>query len=478
MFSKPIFKQSLRANWKLWAVITAVGSLMLTTFTLSFDAESMATLASASEGTSFANILSTMTTLLGSMESFYKMMAVLLGIIYVLFTANSLVVNEVDSGSMAYTLSTPIKRSSVIFTKMTYLVTSIILMFTVIGGVGLGVSQAKYGNVTGYAITEDIRQAANALDKGDRYVSEHLYLITEDKDALREAASARNMDTESYTVYLNQLMETRSYDVAADILTSENRDEHGDDDDWSDSEIEVTVKEIKKNPSLILESTDALEAGADVMGMTVAQYRTYLANQKAALNNKSQTAKVPTNAALILQTAIDAASDTLGVSADKIEDNMSLMKDKTALEAASKATNLSTEQLSTMIDGAMISTAQSVDKALDFDLEAYIWLNVGITLLVLALGSISFFASTFFNRTGSAMALGGGLPFAFFLISMIQQQADGMEDLKYFTLTTFYDTSEIIAGGDFGLGLLALAGIATVLYAISTVIFCKKDLPL
>lgn len=451
MFSKPIFKQSLRANWKLWAVITAVGSLMLTIFTLSFDAESMATLASASEGTNFANILSTMTTLLGSMENFYKMMAVLLGIIYVLFTANSLVVNEVDSGSMAYTLSTPIKRSSVIFTKMTYLVTSIILMFTVIGGVGLGVSQAKYGNVTGYAITEDIRQAANALDKGDRYVSEHLYLITEDKDALREAASARNMDTESYTVYLNQLMETRSYDVAADILTSENRDEHGDDDDWSDSEIEVTVKEIKKNPSLILESTDALEAGADVTGMTVAQYRTYLANQKAALNNKSQTAKVPTNAALILQTAIDAAS---------------------------KATNLSTEQLSTVIDGTMISTAQSVDKALDFDLEAYIWLNVGITLLVLALGSISFFASTFFNRTGSAMALGGGLPFAFFLISMIQQQADGMEDLKYFTLTTFYDTSEIIAGGDFGLGLLALAGIAAVLYAISTVIFCKKDLPL
>ena len=121
---------------------------------------------------------------------------------------------------------------------------------------------------------------------------------------------------------------------------------------------------------------------------------------------------------------------------------------------------------------------KSVDKALDFDTEAYIWLIVGITVLILALGSISFFASTYFNRTGSAMALGGGLLFAFFLISMIQQQLDSMDYLKYMILTTLYDTSSIISGDSFGWELLALAGIASLLYTVSGIIFCKKDLPL
>lgn len=211
MFSKPIFKQSVRSNWKLWLIITLVGSVMLTIFTMSFDPEVFSNFASAAEGTSFSSVLSSITTLLGTMEIFYKMLAILLGIVYVLFTANSLVVSEVDSGSLAYTLSTPIKRSSVIFTKITYMVTSIVLMFAIIGGVGLGVTQIKYHNVTGYAVTEDVRQAAKALDKNERYVSEYLYLIKDDDDALREAAQARHMDTEAYTQYLNGVIKDRSY---------------------------------------------------------------------------------------------------------------------------------------------------------------------------------------------------------------------------------------------------------------------------
>ena len=129
MFSKPIFKQSIQANWKLWVIITFVAAMILSAFTVTFDAEGFAAIASAAEGTRFSNILSTMTSLLGSLENFYKLIAVILGIVYVVFTANSLVVNEVDSGSMAYTLSTPIKRSSVIFTKSIFLVLSIVLMY-------------------------------------------------------------------------------------------------------------------------------------------------------------------------------------------------------------------------------------------------------------------------------------------------------------------------------------------------------------
>lgn len=292
------------------------------------------------------------------------------------------------------------------------------------------------------------------------------------------------MDTEAYRQYLSDVLLERSYDKAATILTDEREDKYGDDDDWSDSKIEITVKELKKNPKLILDSSDALDAGAEVMGKTVSEYRTFVSDQqksvdKAKTEDKSKQAQPSaTQSALLMQTAIEASAKALDVDSDKIQDNMSLMKDDAAIEAASKATNLPAEQLKQMLNMAMISSAKSVDKALDFDTEAYIWLIVGITVLILAFGSISFFASTYFNRTGSAMALGGGLPFAFFLISMIQQQVDSMDYLKYMTLTTLYDTSSIISGDSFGWGLVALAGIATLLYSISGVIFCKKDLPL
>jgi voltage-gated potassium channel len=87
MFSKPIFKQSIQANWKLWVIITFVAAMILSAFTVTFDAEGFAAIASAAEGTRFSNILSTMTSLLGSLENFYKLIAVILGIVCYLFLA-------------------------------------------------------------------------------------------------------------------------------------------------------------------------------------------------------------------------------------------------------------------------------------------------------------------------------------------------------------------------------------------------------
>ncbi|WP_227872492.1 ABC transporter permease subunit [Jeotgalibaca ciconiae] len=169
MISKPIFKQSLQSNWKLWLIITIVASMIISGFIISYDAAGYASIAEAAEGTAFSNILSTLTSLLGSLENFYKLIAVILGIVYVVFTANNLVVNEVDSGSMAYTLSTPIKRSSVIFTKSLYLILSVVLMYTVISLAGLTASQLNYNNVTGYAINEDVEAAAKMLNHDEDY---------------------------------------------------------------------------------------------------------------------------------------------------------------------------------------------------------------------------------------------------------------------------------------------------------------------
>src|SRR5699024_3085209 len=244
LFSKPIFKQSVRTNGPLWLVITLVASALLSNFIIRFDPADFSALSSAAEGTSFSGILSGFGTILGTLETFYKMIAILLGLVYIIFSANNLVVNEVDSGSMAYTLSTPIKRSTVIFTKMTYMIGSIILMFAILTGVGLGVSEMAHHNITGTAMTEDVEAAADAMDRKPSYVRDHLYIIKDDDYAMQSGAEARDMDKEAYGQYLDQAILRDSYKKAADELTENRKDKYDDDDDMDKDDIEITEEEL------------------------------------------------------------------------------------------------------------------------------------------------------------------------------------------------------------------------------------------
>lgn len=60
---------------------------------------------------------------------FFKMAGILLPIIYVIMVANNLVAGQVDSGSMAYILSTSAKRNQIIFTQAIFLISSLFGMF-------------------------------------------------------------------------------------------------------------------------------------------------------------------------------------------------------------------------------------------------------------------------------------------------------------------------------------------------------------
>lgn len=185
------------------------------------------------------------------------------------------------------------------------------------------------------------------------------------------------------------------------------------------------------------------------------------------------------NEELLFQTIVDSSAAALNIKAKQVEDNLTLIKDTTALKASTETTGLNEEQIKQMTNQAMVSGARSVDQALEFDKETYFWLSLGLLTLILAISSISFFASTLFNRTGLALAIGGGIPFAFFLITMVQQLMDDAPALlEYLTLTTLFDTDAILAGGDFVWGIAALGGIALVFYTSANIIFTKKDLPL
>lgn len=60
---------------------------------------------------------------------FFKMAGLLLPIIYMIMTANALIAGQVDSGSMAYILSTSTKRRTVTMTQALFLISSLFCMF-------------------------------------------------------------------------------------------------------------------------------------------------------------------------------------------------------------------------------------------------------------------------------------------------------------------------------------------------------------
>ena len=63
---------------------------------------------------------------------FYRIAGLLLPMVFVIMTANSLLAGQVDSGSMAYVLSTPTKRRTVTVTQMTYLLFALFSMFALL----------------------------------------------------------------------------------------------------------------------------------------------------------------------------------------------------------------------------------------------------------------------------------------------------------------------------------------------------------
>lgn len=60
---------------------------------------------------------------------FFKMAGLLLPIIYIIMASNNLIAGQVDSGSMAYVLSTSTKRRQVVFTQAMFLIGSLFAMF-------------------------------------------------------------------------------------------------------------------------------------------------------------------------------------------------------------------------------------------------------------------------------------------------------------------------------------------------------------
>ena len=154
--SKPLFMQSLKANWLVWLILslgTAAIFIVINVVVCSRDIFNNIDMNKVSAYVEAENL--NWLQILGLLESMgfslarievmsridlnsiisdlvYKIAGALLPMIYVMITANSLIASQVSSGSMAYVLSTPTSRRTVIRTTYVYLIASLIAMYLVI----------------------------------------------------------------------------------------------------------------------------------------------------------------------------------------------------------------------------------------------------------------------------------------------------------------------------------------------------------
>lgn len=154
MFSRPLLMQSLKSNWGLWLACTLTMGFMISIINVLLGTQKVTTfnidllqllnyeLTLMKSGLSIRGLIEVLgfngdildiwlnfdiQTMMDNM--YYTIGCMLIPMIYVVITANKLLVDQVDRGSMAYVLSTPTKRSKVVFSQMLYLIVSIFLMF-------------------------------------------------------------------------------------------------------------------------------------------------------------------------------------------------------------------------------------------------------------------------------------------------------------------------------------------------------------
>ncbi len=165
-FSKPLFKQTLKANWVLWLCMTLGSAALFIVINLVLGSRTVftkmdmntITVYVADEGLSWLQVLGLLERMGFSLtrieamsrleissimgDLIYKIAGVLLPMIYVMLTANSLIAAQVSSGSMAYILSTPTSRKTVLRTNYIFLIGSLLAMYLVITGSALMAEQA------------------------------------------------------------------------------------------------------------------------------------------------------------------------------------------------------------------------------------------------------------------------------------------------------------------------------------------------
>jgi len=137
VFNKPLLKQTIKYNFKLFAIITGVLCLLITIIMSVFVPSTIANIKTASANAPI-NPLGDISSLIAFISNqFYGMMAIIFPMIYLIVIGNKLIAGQIDKGSMAYNLLTPTSRTEIASTGALYLAGSLGVMFGLIAVVGI-----------------------------------------------------------------------------------------------------------------------------------------------------------------------------------------------------------------------------------------------------------------------------------------------------------------------------------------------------
>ncbi len=115
----------------------------------------------------------------------------------------------------------------------------------------------------------------------------------------------------------------------------------------------------------------------------------------------------------------------------------------------------------------------------ELDIAAYLMINLGCICLHLALSGLCFFASCISNDSRLFLSVGVSIPVIFYLIEMLANIGGRLENLKYFTIFTLFDTDLIMAGDSKSYIMMAvLLLLAVIFYILGIKCFEKRDLPI
>lgn len=113
------------------------------------------------------------------------------------------------------------------------------------------------------------------------------------------------------------------------------------------------------------------------------------------------------------------------------------------------------------------------------EIGQYVGLNWVTFLVILTTASISFLASSIFNESRQALAVGAGVPMIFVVSKMVSGASEGLEYFKYFTLYSVIDIDKILSEPSYVLLIsIILIAVSSFIYTLSIMIFNKRSLAL
>ncbi|KYC78844.1 hypothetical protein B4090_0393 [Bacillus licheniformis] len=115
----------------------------------------------------------------------------------------------------------------------------------------------------------------------------------------------------------------------------------------------------------------------------------------------------------------------------------------------------------------------------DFNVSRFLVLNLLGFLLFFAVGGISFLFSAISNDEKRALGLSGGITFLFFSFDLLGKLSEKTEWLRSLSVFSLFRPGDIVNGStDIAQVSLVLAAVGFAAFALSILIFKKRDLPL